>query len=154
MLGDLLKSVLAGVLAAALMFGLSREEMVRNAALTRALRARGERTSARVSARRQRKQRCTLELTGVTASGRAFATTHTSDCRADRLVGASLALVVLPDDLTQFLLQEELDARGADGTLPDEAETVRFQAFTTGPLVALFVGAVLLSRRRKVAAER
>lgn len=150
------KSALAGLVAAALMFWLQRDALERDAALARALRARGERVSLRVIAQRPRKWRCHLDLAGTTAAGTAFTAgdVHPSACNTAPPVGAALTRVVLPDDPTRLLPPEVLAARGPDGTLPEDRGAPRALALTSGVFVTLLTAGVMAGQRRRRASRR
>ncbi len=152
----LVKGALAGVVAAALVFWLTRDALQRDASLARDLRARGERVEARVASQRLQKGRCHLELTGTTAAGRVFSTTdvHSSDCTSAPPLGSTRTLVVLPDAPTQNMTPQNLEDRGSDGTHTDDAGFPRSAALTAGIFVTLLTVGVMFGQQRKRALRR
>lgn len=154
MVGTLLKSALAGVVAALLVSTALQEAMARDAALARDLRQRGERVTVQVSGHEPRSPSCDLLLTGTLASGRSFTARqiHPNGCGSAPAVGTAQTLVVLPDDPTRGLYPDALAARDGDGNLPDEVRSRQRAALIAGLFVALVAGLVQWSQRRRSAA--
>lgn len=151
------RCVLAGAVAAVLVFMVLGEAMAHDAALGRALRQRGERVTVRVSGHAPQRPGCTLLLTGTLASGRAFTARqiHPNGCEGAPAVGSTQALVVLPDDPTRSQYPDILAARDAEGNLPNDVRSRRGAAAIIGLFAALFVGLVQWAqgRNRRGAAQ-